>query len=113
MIALAYAPTRIYNTAEKKEKKSNGRHWRQHSTGISVRPHRFAMEQKTPPTPEVENVTINDLQEQIVKYKIATDKMKVLAGWNLRSTKSALKDVHEMLETLEELYGDEALKNEL
>jgi len=54
--------------------------------------------------------TINDLQEQIVKYKIATDKMKVLAGWNLRSTKSALKDVHEMLETLEELYGDEAFE---
>jgi len=68
------------------------------------------MEQKPPPTPEVENVTINDLQEQIVKYKIATDKMKVLAGWNLRSTKSALKDVHEMLETLEELYGDEAFE---
>jgi len=68
------------------------------------------MEQKPPPTPEVENVTINDLQEQIVKYKIATDKMKVLAGWNLRSTKSTLKDVHEMLETLEELYGDEAFE---
>jgi len=68
------------------------------------------MEQKPPPTPEVENVTINDLQEQIVKYKIATDKMKVLAGWNLRSTNSALKDVHEMLETLEELYGDEAFE---
>jgi len=50
------------------------------------------------------------LRKQIVKYKTATEKMKLLAGWNLRSTKSALKDVQEMLETLEELYGDEAFE---
>jgi hypothetical protein len=27
--------------------------------------------------------------------------------WNIRSTKSALKDVQEILETLDELYGEE------
>ena len=113
MIAIACAPTRIYNTAEKKNenkvKKNEQRHWRQHSTGTSVRPHRFAME-KTPETPKIQDSNIEELREQIVKYKIANKKMMVLAGWNLRSTKSALKDVQEMLETLDELYGDEAFE---
>ena len=112
MNAIACAPTRIYNTAERRVKGAGGRHWRQHSTGASVRPHRFAMEPKK--TPEVEepkpDSEIEDLRKQIVKYKTATDKMKLLAGWNMRSTKSALKDVQEMLETLEELYGDEAFE---
>ena len=109
MISLTSAPTRIYNTVEKKVKKNEQRHWRQHSTGTSVRPHRFAME-KTPETPKIEDSNIEELREQIVKYKIANKKMMVLAGWNLRSTKSALKDVQEMLETLDELYGDEAFE---
>ena len=109
MIALACAPTRIYNTVEKKEKKIKERHWRQHSTGASFRPHRFAMG-KIPETPKVEDTNIDNLREQIVKYKIANKKMKVLAGWNLRSTKSALKDVQEMLETLDELYGEDAFE---
>jgi len=63
-------------------------------------------------TPEVKepDSEIEDLRKQIVKYKTAAEKMKLLAGWNLRSTKSALKDVQEMLETLEELYGDEAFE---
>jgi|MEHZ01.6.fsa_nt_MEHZ011622516.1_3 hypothetical protein len=113
MIALACAPTRIYNMAEKKNenkvKKNEQRHWRQHSTGTSVRPHRFAME-KTPETPKIEDSNIEELREEIVKYKIANQKMKVLAGWNLRSTKSALKDVQGILETLDDLYGEEAFE---
>mgnify|MGYP001103997272 CR=1 FL=1 len=36
------------------------------------------------------------------------EKLKRLAVWNLRSTKSALKDVEEMLTILEDLYGDDA-----
>jgi len=47
MIAIACAPTRIYNTAENKVKKNKDRHWRQHSTGASTRPHRFDMEPKS------------------------------------------------------------------
>ena len=61
-------------------------------------------------TPEIENETMNDLREQIAKYKIASKKMEVLAKWNLRSTKSTLRDVQEMLETLDDLYGDEAFE---
>ena len=109
MIVIARTPTYIYNTAEKKQKKNKDRHWRQHSTGASIRRHRFAMEPKSS-TPEVESETIVDLREQIAKYKIASKKMEVLAKWNLRSTKSTLRDVQEMLETLDDLYGDEAFE---
>ena len=113
MIAIACAPTRIYNTAERRVKRDGGRHWRQHSTGASVRPHRFAMEPKKI-TPEVKepDSEIEDLRKQIVKYKTATDKMKLLAGWNLRSTKSALKDVQDTLAIIEDLYGDNTFEDQ-
>jgi len=56
--------------------------------------------------PEI--VRIKELESDVKKYKDANEKLKKLAEWNLRSTKSALKDVQEILETLEDLYGDEA-----
>jgi hypothetical protein len=56
--------------------------------------------------PEI--VRIRELESDVKKYKDANEKLKKLAEWNLRSTKSALKDVQEILETLEDLYGDEA-----
>jgi hypothetical protein len=55
-----------------------------------------------------QNVRVRELEKKLEKYEIAGEKLKRLAGWNLRSTKSALKDVQEILETLEDLYGDEA-----
>jgi hypothetical protein len=55
-----------------------------------------------------ETVRIKELETDVKKYKDANEKLKKLAEWNLRSTKSALKDVQEILETLEDLYGDEA-----
>ena len=51
---------------------------------------------------------IKKLESDVKKYKDANSKLQKLAEWNLRSTKSALKDVQEILETLEDLYGDEA-----
>lgn len=109
MIAIHCAKTYIYNTADKKVKNVKNHHWRQHSMGSSIRSHKFAMGPKLP-TPKDESETINDLRKQIVKYKNAHDKMKLLAGWNLRSTKSSLKDVQELLETLDELYGEDAFE---
>jgi len=55
-----------------------------------------------------QNVRVRELEKKLEKYENAGEKLKRLAGWNLRSTKSALKDVQEILETLEDLYGDEA-----
>jgi hypothetical protein len=37
-------------------------------------------------------------------------KMKTLALWNLRSTRSALKDVQEMIDVIEDLYGETAFE---
>ena len=47
------------------------------------------------------------LRKDIVKYKTANNKIKTLAKWNLRSTRAALKDIEEMLEVIEDLYGEE------
>jgi hypothetical protein len=47
------------------------------------------------------------LRKDIVKYKTANNKIKTLAKWNLRSTRSALKDIEEMLEVIEDLYGED------
>ena len=51
------------------------------------------------------------LRKQVEKYKNAQKKIKTLTEWNLRSTKSSLKDVQDILETLEDLYGDDAFKD--
>jgi len=54
---------------------------------------------------------LKKLPEQVEKYKNAQKKIKTLTEWNLRSTKSSLKDVQDILETLEDLYGDDAFKD--
>lgn len=48
------------------------------------------------------------VREQIAKYKRAQKKIQMLTAWSLRSTQSSLTDLQQILETLEELYGDEA-----
>ena len=45
---------------------------------------------------------IVELREKLEKYEDTNKKLKLLARWNLRSTKSALKDVEEMLRVLDE-----------
>ena len=92
---LAIAPLRIYNTAEKDPMKKR----------VNVRKHRYVINQ--PDTDE-----LHHLREQIAKYKRGQAKLKRLARWNLRSTKSSLRDVQETLETLEDLYGDLAFDDD-
>lgn len=91
---LAIAPLRIYNTADKDPMKRR----------VSPRKHRYVS--------EVDAVELHRLREQIAKYKRGQAKLKRLARWNLRSTKSSLRDVQETLETLEDLYGDLAFDEE-
>ena len=50
------------------------------------------------------------VHEQIAKYKRAQKKIQMLTAWSLRSTQSSLTDLQNILETLEELYGDEAFE---
>ena len=70
MIALAYTPTRIYNTTEKKPTERKQRHWRQYASGISPRK-------------------------------------------PLRSNKSAIKDINNIIDIMEDLYGETAFEDGL
>jgi hypothetical protein len=92
---LAIAPLRIYNTAEKDPMKKR----------VNARKNRYVINK--PDTDE-----LHQLREQIAKYKRGHAKLKRLARWNLRSTKSSLRDVQETLETLEDLYGDLAFDDD-
>jgi hypothetical protein len=84
MFAISATPVRVYNSVEKRPQK----HWRQRAMNPEMaRSH-----------PEIER--IKQLETDVKKYKDANEKLKKLAEWNLRSTKSALKDVQEILDIL-------------
>ena len=123
-MATLCTPFRIYNTSNDQHKKNrkakldaavtrankenNRKHWRQYSREpVEIRSHNFAM---TPQTTDTE--CVKQLREQVQLYRTATMKMKTLALWNLRSTKSALKDVQEMIDVIEDLYGETAFEEE-
>ena len=96
---LAITPLRIYSTADKDPMKKR----------VSPRKHRYVINK---PDGEVDTVELHRLREQVAKYRRGQAKLKRLASWNLRSTKSSLRDVQETLETLDDLYGDLAFDEE-
>jgi hypothetical protein len=103
MIAIACTPTRIYNNLNDTNKPvpvaaprhTTKRHWRQCASDPCLR-RSISVEEK--------------LRKDISEYKMANKKLKSLAMWNLRSTRSALKDVEEMLQVIEDLYGEESFE---
>ena len=123
MIALAYTPTRIYNTTEKKPTERKQKHWRQYASGISPRKtgatsHNYGINPKIPPavheTPCKEKDTrIKELEEENRRYKVSYKKMQLLASWNLRSNKSAIKDINNIIDIMEDLYGETAFEDGL
>lgn len=111
MFALARAPTHIYNTIKKTdESKSSrgGRHWRQHS-GRTVHRQNFAMSPTKEPTDNT--VKIEKLEREVDRYKKANKKLRMIASWNLRAAQSAFKDSENILQILDDLYGDDAYEN--
>jgi len=48
------------------------------------------------------------LNKEISECKRVNQKLAMIAKWNVRATQSALKNSQEMLEILEDLYGDSA-----
>lgn len=91
MIAVGITPTRVYNVGN--------RHWRQTS--------------RNPVTPrdrvvEKQCAKIEVLNKEISECKRVNEKLTMIAKWNVRATQSALKNSQEMLEILEDLYGDSA-----
>jgi hypothetical protein len=91
MVTLSITPIRIYNTANSEKPKR-------------VRKHNFAI------TKSKDADELHQLRSQIDDYKRAHIKLEKLAKWNLRSTKSSLKDVEDTLRIIEDLYGDEAFQ---
>lgn len=94
MFAISATPVRVYNSVEKKPKAvprpKRNRHWRQHAVSPQM------------PRSDTRDAIIVELREKLEKYEDTNKKLKLLASWNLRSTKSALKDVEEMLRVLDE-----------
>ena len=91
MIAIGITPTRVYNVGN--------RHWRQTSS--------------KPVTPrdrvvEKQSAKIEVLNKEISECKRVNQKLTMIAKWNVRATQSALKNSQDMLEILEDLYGDSA-----
>jgi len=99
MIAIACAPTRIYNSVSNEEKP---KHWRQHPNRVRRRV--YAVNEDT--------LKIKKLEKEVDMYKKAHHKMKMIAQWSLRANQAALTDSRTILHTLEELYGDEAFEDQ-
>jgi hypothetical protein len=104
MYAICATPIRVYNSVEKKpEAAPKYRHWRQRA----INPEMSRVNHC-----QCQDATIRQLTNQITEYKMANKRLKTLVQWNLRSTKSALKDVEQMLQIIEDLYGEETPKSE-
>jgi uncharacterized protein YdcH (DUF465 family) len=102
MFAICATPVRVYNSVEKKPE------------AVPIHPrhvHRKQYAMKPRCRIVRDTAEIEKLQKQVMEYEASNKKLKKLAEWNLRSTKSALKDVQEILEIIEDLYGDQAIKD--
>ena len=104
MIAIACAPTRIYNSVQSEDKP---KHWRQHPNRVRRRV--YAMNSSKV---SEDALKIKKLEKEVDMYKKAHHKMKMIAQWSLRANQAALTDSRTILHTLEELYGDEAFEDQ-
>ena len=103
MFALACAPTRIYNSASNEEKP---KHWRQHPNRVRRRVYAV-----NSPRVNEDTVKIKKLEKEVDRYKKANKKLRMIASWNLRAAQSAFKDSENILQILDDLYGDDAYEN--
>jgi hypothetical protein len=51
---------------------------------------------------------IEKLEHEVDRYKKANKKLRMIASWNLRAAQSAFKDSENILQILDDLYGDDA-----
>jgi hypothetical protein len=86
MTTISIRPVQIYNTQNRKRSVSR-------------------------PISNKEPQELKKLREKVIKYENSHKKLKMLIKWNIRSTQSSLKDALDILDTLEELYGDDAFED--
>jgi len=101
-ITCAQVPARVPVSAETKKRRA--RHWRQHMYAHGS-------------YDDVSNRVlikgqdkIRELEEELEKYKRVNAKLERMAKWNLRSSQSTLTTTQEMLELLEDTFGDQAFE---
>ena len=58
-----------------------------------------------------DTVKIKKLEKEVDRYKKANKKLRMIASWNLRAAQSAFKDSENILQILDDLYGDDAYEN--
>jgi hypothetical protein len=65
----------------------------------------------SPKEPTNDTVKIEKLEREVDRYKKANKKLRMIASWNLRAAQSAFKDSENILQILDDLYGDDAYEN--
>lgn len=93
MVTVCLTPIRIYNSSDKRS-----------TPKFKSRNKKYQV---------IETVKLDDMRCQIAKYKRAEKKIKLLTSWGLRATESSLSDLRGILETLDELYGDDAFDEDV
>ena len=104
-ITCAQVPARVPVSTETKKRRT--RHWRQHMyahASYDDISNRVLMKGQD---------KIRELEEELEKYKRVNAKLERMAKWNLRSSQSNLSTTQEMLELLEDTFGDEAFEKNM
>ena len=82
------------------------KHWRQHPNRVRRRVYAV-----NSPKVNEDTVKIKKLEKEVDRYKKANKKLRMIASWNLRAAQSAFKDSENILQILDDLYGDDAYEN--
>lgn len=101
-ITCSQMPARVPVSDETRKRRV--RHWRQHMYAH-------------PSQEEIANRAlskgaerIREMEIEIERYKRVNAKLEKMAKWNLRSSRSTLKTSEEMLQLLQDTFGDEAFE---
>jgi len=84
--------------------KKRNRHWRQH---MYAHP---SQEEVANRALSKGSERIREMEIEIERYKQVNAKLERLAKWNLRSSQSSLKTSEEMIQLLQDTFGDEAFE---
>lgn len=101
-ITCTQVPARVPVSNETKQRRT--RHWRQHmythASYDDVANRALIKGQDK----------IRELEDELERYKRVNAKLERMAKWNLRSSQSTLTTTQEMLELLEDTFGDQAFE---
>jgi hypothetical protein len=54
---------------------------------------------------------MSKLRDEISKYKIAQAKVKTLTSWAIKSTQTTTKELEQILEIIEDIYGEDGFED--